>query len=107
MVYLELLTLSLIVIYIVDISGVIDSLKWALGRWLGINVPRLKPLDCSLCMVWWSGLIYIICVGECRLYTIAVVALLSALAHNISELIILAKDMISLLIDKVRNKLWN
>lgn len=106
MVYVNLIALSAVVAYITEVSGIIDNLKYALGRWLGITVSRLKPLDCSLCMTWWCGLIYIICVGECSVINIAVVALLSALAHNIAEVIMLISDSVSLGIDKIRDRLW-
>lgn len=106
MVYVNLIALSMVVAYITEVSGIIDNLKYALGRWLGVTVSRLKPLDCSLCMTWWCGLIYIICIGECSVINIAVVALLSALAHNIAEGIMLISDSISLGIDKIRDRLW-
>lgn len=106
MVYVNLIALSAVIAYITEVSGIIDNLKYALGRWLGVTVSRLKPLDCSLCMTWWCGLIYIICVGECSVINIAFVALLSALAHNIAEGIMLISDSISLGIDKIRDRLW-
>lgn len=106
MVYVNLLALAMVVAYITELSGIIDSLKWSLSKWLGVTVSRLKPFDCSLCMTWWCGLIYIICVGECSVINIAVVALLSALAHNIAEAIMLISDSISLGIDKIRDRLW-
>ena len=106
MVYVNLIALSAVVAYITEVSGIIDNLKYALGRWLGVTVSRLKPLDCSLCMTWWCCLIYIICIGECSVINIAVVALLSALAHNIAEGIMLISDSISLGIDKIRDRLW-
>lgn len=106
MVYVNLIALSAVIAYITEVSGIIDSLKWSLSKWLGVTVSRLKPFDCSLCMTWWCGLIYIICVGECSVINIAVVALLSALAHNIAEVIMLISDSISLGIDKIRDRLW-
>lgn len=106
MVYVNLIALSAVIAYITEVSGIIDTLKYALGRWLGVTVSRLKPLDCSLCMTWWCGLIYIICVGECSVINIAFIALLSALAHNIAEGIMLISDSISLGIDKIRDRLW-
>lgn len=106
MVYVNLIALSAVIAYITEVSGIIDSLKWSLSKWLGVTVSRLKPFDCSLCMTWWCGLIYIICVGECSVIKIAFVALLSALAHNIAEGIMLISDSISLGIDKIRDRLW-
>lgn len=106
MVYINILCLALVVIYIVDISGIIESLKWALGRWLNITVGRLKPIDCSLCMTWWVGLIYIIIVGECNLYTILCVAMASALSTQIAQTITLLREALSAGINAIENRLW-
>ena len=106
MVYVNLLALSAVIAYITEVSGIIDSLKYALGKWLGVTVSRLKPLDCSLCMTWWCGLIYIICAGECSIINLAYVALLSVLVRNIAEIITLLSDSISLGLTKIRGVLW-
>lgn len=106
MVYINILCLALVVIYIVDISGIVDSLKWALGRWLNIKVGRLKPIDCSLCMTWWVGLIYIIAIGECNIYTTLCVAMTSALSAQISSTITLIRELLSAGINAISNKLW-
>ena len=51
MIYLELLALAFIVVYIVDETGIVDSFKAFLKRWLNTKSDiSLKPLDCSLCM---------------------------------------------------------
>lgn len=106
MVYINILCLALVVIYIVDISGIVDSFKWALGRWLNIKVGRLKPIDCSLCMTWWVGLIYIIAIGECSIYTILCVAMTSALSAQISSTITLIRELLAAGINAISNKLW-
>lgn len=106
MVYIDILCLAVVVTYIVDISGIIDSLKWALGRWLNITVGRIKPFDCSLCMTWWVGLAYIIIVGECNLYTILCVAMVSALSAQIGQGITLLREALSAGINAIENRLW-
>lgn len=70
--------LSTIVVFVTDISGIADTLKEALGRWLNVKIERLKPFDCSLCMVWWCGLAYLFAVGRFALGPVAFVALLAA-----------------------------
>lgn len=106
MVYFDIFLLTIVVVYIVDISGIIDSIKWAIGRWLGITVGRLKPFDCSLCMTWWIALIYAIAVGACDIYTIAYIAMLSALSSQISDCISLGRDLISYGINLISQRLW-
>lgn len=106
MVYIDIICLAIITTYIVDISGIIDSIKWAIGRWLNIKEVRLKPFDCSLCMTWWVGLIYTLIVGECNIYTILCVAMTSALSTIIGDTIILLREILSAGINALSNKLW-
>lgn len=106
MVYINIICLALVVIYIVDISGIVDSLKWTLGRWLNITVGRLKPIDCSLCMTWWVGLIYIIAAGEFSIYTLLCVAMVSALSAQIGQGITLLREALSAGINAIENRLW-
>ena len=65
MILLKLLCIQLICVLIIDISGFIDSVKWGVSKWLTkgkiqTTDYRIKPFDCSLCMTWWSCLIYMI-----------------------------------------------
>lgn len=106
MVYINIICLAFVVAYIVDISGIVDSIKWALGRWLNIKVGRLKPIDCSLCMTWWVGLIYIIAIGEFSIYTTLCVAMTSALSAQISDTINLLRGLITAGINAITERLW-
>ena len=47
MIYLELLALAFIIVYIVDETGIVDSFKTLIKRWLNTKSNiSLKPLDC-------------------------------------------------------------
>ena len=60
--------LLVIVVVLIDLSGGVESIKKALGRWLGIRGDfRLKPLDCSLCMYHWTALVTMLCLGRLSL----------------------------------------
>lgn len=57
--------LLFIIVYIIDISGVIEEIKKYLFKLIkGKNVEyygySLKPFDCSLCMTFWIIIIYLI-----------------------------------------------
>ena len=59
----DLILMSIVVVTIVDISGAVDSLKsglkWILTKGKMSNSDyTLKPIDCSLCMTFWSGIFY-------------------------------------------------
>lgn len=104
-IYTDLLLVSAIVIYIVDLSGFTQTWKDALGKLLGGKVGRLRPLDCSLCMVWWSGLIYAYIVGELSLQITAYVAGLSLMSVPIGQLLMLVRELINKIINLIMQRL--
>lgn len=88
---INLLLLQLIVVFIVDISGVMDSIKYVISKLLTKGVIktlnyRIKPFDCSLCMTFWVGLIYIIITHKITITYIAFICLLSALTTTVKDL---------------------
>lgn len=99
MLYYNILLLAVIVVFIVDVSGIVDAMKEALGRWLHVRVGRLKPFDCSLCMVWWCGLAYLLIVGRFSLGPVAFVALMAACSVQIGAIIQLARAILQWLAD--------
>ena len=103
---LNLFLLHLIVVMVVDISGAIDSLKsglkWLLtkGKMKG-NDYRLKPLDCSLCMSFWCGIIYLLIVGEFTLPYVTVVLFMACLSEVTKSAILLVKDIFVTIINLI------
>ena len=99
MVITDLILLSMIVVFIVDISGAIDSLKSGLkwiftkGKMHGSDYD-LKPFSCSLCMCFWTGIIYLLVVGKFTLPYFAFVCLLSCFSGIIKQTILLVEDLI-------------
>lgn len=98
MIIFKLFLIAFIVVYIVDISGAVDSLKTGL-KWIITkgkmtdNNYSLKPFDCSLCCTFWSGLIYLFVIGEFTLPYIAVVCLFSAFSEILKNTILLVEDL--------------
>lgn len=63
---LNLIFIWIIAVIVIDISGIMDSVKYGLSRFLTKGkIPttdyRIKPFDCSFCMNFWTGLVYLIC----------------------------------------------
>ena len=113
MVILNLFLITFIVVFIVDVSGAVDSLKsgikWVLtkGKMSNSNY-RLKPFDCSLCTTVWIGLIYLLCTSNFTISYIACVCLLSASTGLIKDFWFLCEDIIKTIINifyKVIDKL--
>lgn len=104
-IYIELLFVTIIVVYIVDLSGFSESLKEGLSKWLKGPVKRLKPFDCSLCMTWWVGIIYSWIVGELSLPILAYIAGLSLLSMPVGQILMLIKETINHIINQLMNRL--
>lgn len=108
-VYADLLMLSVIIVYIIDVSGVMDSIKGTLSKIVynetGRRMRPLRPFDCSLCMIWWAGIIYIIAVGEFSLPAITWVAFLSAMSTRIHRAIQFLQDAADAFFDFLTSKI--
>lgn len=104
---INLLLIATIVCYVVDISGVINSTKIFIW-WLVFKTEKpfnnfnLKPLDCSLCMTFWVGLIYII-INDFTLLNLFYVCILSFLSSTITYFLNIIKDIIIFLLNKISN----
>lgn len=106
---LDLLLISIITCFIIDISGIIENMEWYLSKWLGGKVIIPKPFSCSLCSIFWIGLIWIITHGQFTLLNIVFVCLFAALSEEITGMLLIIKhtihkvlDVIELLITKNR-----
>ena len=100
MIYLELLALAFIVVYIVDETGIVDSFKILLKRWLNTKSDiSLKPLDCSLCMTHWVCLAYVLIFGSLDIFVYLYILFLSCNTNNIYTLIQKVNEAISRLLD--------
>lgn len=104
---LQILMINIILCFIIDISGIIDTFKGWIWKWLFKDKTyreyRLKPFDCSLCMCFWAGLIWLIAQGEFTLFNIMTVCLLAALTEQITNAIILFKQLIARLQDAIQD----
>ena len=100
MTLLNMFFLSVIVCFIVDVSGVMTDIRRFVANVIrkktGVNVDyrnlTLKPIGCSLCSVWWACLIYIIATHHLSLAYVCAAAIYSLLSSNISGLLLALKD---------------
>lgn len=102
---LEVLVISAIISFIVDISGVIDSIKYAIWRWAFDGEREykdfnLKPFDCSLCMTFWVGLIYIIITGF-SIWLLLWVCFCALISNVLGDIMLMIKDLLIKGIDKI------
>ena len=99
--FLDLLFLTLVVVFIVDLSGFTDSWLSAFSKWLGHTVREFKPFTCSLCMTWWTGIVYLLVTGQFSIPLLAYVALLAFLSFPIRDFFIFIKELLLKWINKL------
>lgn len=97
---INLTLIALIVVFIVDISGAIDSLKIGLKLLLTKGKMKdnnyiLKPFDCSLCSVFWCGMGYLLITGTFCLPYAGFVCLLSCFSGFFKSTILLVEDILN------------
>ena len=97
----DLALITLIVVYLVDLSGGVGSLKqfiWKCcldGKGKYPYSFRLRPLDCSLCLTWWTGLVYLWITQKFGLESVALVAMFSYFSSQLAFLLRLVSEMIT------------
>ena len=98
-IYLQLLLLTWVVVFVVDLSGFIGSLS----EWIG--KPIRKPFSCSKCLTWWTGLILAAIEGyilDLRVW--AFVAALAFATPAVNNLAVQVLDLLKKIIDKIKIK---
>ena len=113
---LTLLTIQLILVYIIDLSGVMTSIKRLIWRIIygnkTINLAdniEIKPFTCSKCMTWWLSLLFIIIYIPFTninifIFWLGYAALLSYMSTTSLNLLILIKDTLDSIIIKLNDK---
>lgn len=95
-IYIELLLLATLVVYIVDLSGWTETwLSWLsrfTSRYGRGPVRELRPFSCSLCMVWWCCLAWLLYRHAFTIPLIAYSAGLSFFSNTIQNLCISIRE---------------
>lgn len=102
---IDLILVAIITIYIVDLSGFTDTWLKVLSAYKGRKITEVKPFSCSLCMVWWVCLIYAAIVGNLTIPVVALIALLSLLSVPCGQLLLLIREAILKVINKLMDLL--
>lgn len=102
MIYLNIWLLSVIIVFIIDLSGIVESIDNMLSRWMGYKCRLPKPFSCSLCMTFWSGLIYIIINNKFSIPMVAYVSMVSLLTTVTESVLILLKELMIKLLEYVQ-----
>ena len=101
----ELILVALITIYVVDLSGFTDTWLKFLSAYKGRKITELKPFSCSLCMVWWVCLVYLVTTSQLTLSLVAFTALLSFLSIPMGQILVLLREVMLHIINKLMSRL--
>ena len=97
----ELILVALITIYVVDLSGFTDTWLKFLSAYKGRKITELKPFSCSLCMVWWVCLAYLVTTSQLTLSLVAFTALLSFLSIPMGQILVLLRELMLCIVNKL------
>lgn len=94
---IDILLIAVICVVIIDLSGFTDSWKSGLKRLLTggrFSDPNysLKPFDCSFCITWWTGLIYLLAIHSVSLWMLAYLLCICVMTPVIRDIIILIRE---------------
>lgn len=108
---LDLIFIQMILVFIIDLSGFADTMKSKLSSLLTQGKIksfdyRIRPFDCSLCMNFWCGLIYLLIVHQFTIPLIAFVCLLSVTTTLTKDTFYTLNDLFIRLLKKI-DKIWN
>lgn len=93
-IYLTLLFVTLIVVYVVDLSGFTQTVLDIASRIKHRRIVSLKPFTCSLCMTWWTTLLVALCLHSLTLPVAAYCAALSFASATIADWIIFINEVL-------------
>lgn len=103
MIYFKLIEIAIIVVIVIDLTDLIPWIKSKVSKVLGIQNVSLKPLDCSLCAIFWCGLCYTVPRGHTSLEVLTFILILAYMSSTIKDILMLIKDFINLIIIKINN----
>ena len=85
----DLLLLSVIICFIVDISGALRKFR--------------KPWSCSLCMTFHCGILYLLFTGNFTIQGVAFVAVLSMMSPIITGFLLTLKELLNYILHKINS----
>lgn len=104
MILIDLLLLTTILVFIIDLSGFTQSIQTILKKWLKTNKDIvIKPFMCSLCMTFWTGIIYAMVMHSLTIPILAYITLLAFMTPVIKDILKLIQDFIMAVINGIYN----
>lgn len=106
--YFDILLIAAIYVFGIDICGFWREISPYIKRLMTHGAMcqpfELKPFSCSLCMTFWTGIVYLLATHSLSIGTIAYVCLIAMLTPRIQDLLLLATDLLAALFNLIQPK---
>lgn len=107
MMYLNIFLMAIILVYGIDILGFAEEMKIKLFKFVkGKNVIyrpySLRPLDCSLCLSFWIGILILIFSLKLTIINIAYVCMVSFFTPQFKDVLLTVQDFVQNIINFIR-----
>lgn len=100
-VIIDLLLIQVIVVILIDISGIVQSVEGLIARLLSLKKVSIYMLECSFCMNHHTAVIYLLLTGALSLKNYCFVLILSFLTSVTKDLLWGMRDRLVKLVSKL------
>lgn len=101
----DILLIAAVWVFVLDVSGFWNEASAIVKGWITgghIKTPfTFKPFSCSLCMTFWTGIVYLIVQHSVTLPLLAWVCLCSMLTPRIADLLNTFSDLLAKIFTKI------
>ena len=104
MIVQNMILIVVFTVSVIDLSGIITSIKKGLAKWLNIGdytKINLPLIQCSLCMSFHIQWIYLLICGKFTIGYLTLAIILSLFTPQIGDFITLVKEIITNITDKI------
>lgn len=100
-VIIDLILIQIIVVILIDISGIVQSIEGLIARMLSLKKVSIYMLECSFCMNHHTAVIYLLLTGALSLKNYCFVLILSFLTSVTKDLLWGVRDRLIKLVSKL------
>ena len=98
---IDLLLIQVIVVILIDISGIVQSVEGLIARLLSLKKVSIYMLECSFCINHHTAVIYLLLTGSLSLKNYCFVLILSFLTSVTKDLLWGVRDRLIKLVSKL------
>lgn len=101
----DILLIAAIYVFALDVSGFWQEATAAVKAWLTRGQFRtpidIKPFSCSLCMTFWTGIVYLVFTDSLTLPLTAYVCLVAMLTPRIADLLHVVDNLLAKIFNQI------